>query len=158
MNVYTKRDLDIFHSIQRLHTSMHENKIVSKWVKEWHCLHKILRVLGFSTTEKFGTSGFVFYLFIYFFVWKHQRSAYFQIYIKNLKTWCYKFRQYNTVSLYRVKQNQQKKINSSSIIISLTQLVKCDANKSIKGYFHEWVLRFIHKFQHLIYVASSGRS
>lgn len=86
MNVYTKRDLDIIHGIQRLHTSMHENKIVSKLVKEWHCLHKILRVLGFSTTEKFGTSGVVFYLFIYFFVWKHQRSAYFQIYIKNLKT------------------------------------------------------------------------
>lgn len=109
MNVYTKRDLNIIHSIQRLHTSMHENKIVSKWVKEWHCLHKILRVLGFSTTEKFGTSGVVIYLFIYFFVWKHQRSAYWQIYIKNLKAWCYKFRQYNTVSLYRVKQNHQEK-------------------------------------------------
>lgn len=109
MNVYTKRDLNIIHSIQRLHTSMHENKIVSKWVKEWHCLHKILRVLGFSTTEKFGTSGVVFYLFIYFFVWKHQRSAYWQIYIKNLKAWCFKFRQYNTVSLYRVKQNHQEK-------------------------------------------------
>lgn len=109
MNVYTKRDLDIIHSIQRLHTSIHENKIVSKWVKEWHCLHTILRVLGFSTTEKFGTSGVVFYLFIYFFVWKHQRSAYWQIDIKNLKAWCYKFRQYNTVSLYRVKQNHQKK-------------------------------------------------
>lgn len=49
------------------------------------------------------------FLFIYFFVWKHQRSAYWQVYIKNLKTWCYKFRQYNTVSLYRVKQNHQEK-------------------------------------------------
>lgn len=67
MNVYTKRDLDIIHNIQRLHTSMHENKIVLKRVKEWHCLHKILRVLGFSTTEKFGTSGVVFYLFIFLY-------------------------------------------------------------------------------------------
>lgn len=158
MNVYTKRDLDIIHSIQRLHTSMHENKIVSKWVKEWHCLHKILRVLGFSTTEKFGISGVVFYLFIYFFCMETSTvSLLTDIHEKRKKDG---INLDNTIQYPSIALNKtnRKKINSSSIIISLTQLVKCDGNKSIKGYFHEWVLRFIHKFQHLIYVASSGRS